>query len=230
MMIEMDGEKLKAARLAGGWTQAEAASKLGVSQPYYSQLENGSRPVSGELALTAVRKFPLSPVALPLPELDRHLAPLDARELAAQLAWFGYPGFTHMKKAARLMNPAFLVAAALAHADLDARLVEALPWVLSAFHDLDWDWLTAQCRLGNQQNRLGYLVTLAMKLPRPGADADLAYALSHLERSRLTAEGTLCRESMSAAERTWARKHRSTDATHWNLLTTLTADQLTHAA
>ena len=226
----MNAEKLKTARLAGGWTQAEAASRLGLSQPYYSQLENGSRPVSGELALTAVREFRLSPVALPLPELDAHLAPLDARELAAQLAWFAYPGFTHMKKAVKPMNPAFLVAAALAHADLDARLVEALPWVLSAFHDLDWDWLTAQCRLGNQQNRLGYLVTLAMKLTKPGADTDFANALSGLERSRLAAEGTLCRESMSAAERTWARKHRPTDAAHWNLLTTLTADQLTHAA
>ena len=226
----MNAEKLKTARLAGGWTQAEAACRLGVSQPYYSQLENGSRPVSGELALTAVREFRLSPVVLPLPELDTHLAPLDARELTTQLAWLAYPGFTHMKKAAKPMNPAFVVAAALAHADLDARLVEALPWVLSAFHDLDWDWLSAQCRLGNQQNRLGYLVALAMKLTKPGPDADLANALSGLELSRLAVEGTLCRESMSAAERTWARKHRPTDAAHWNLLTTLTADQLTHAA
>jgi transcriptional regulator with XRE-family HTH domain len=226
----MNAERLKTARLAGGWTQAEAACRLGVSQPYYSQLENGSRPVSGELALTAVREFRLSPVALPLPELDTHLAPLDARELAGQLAWFAYPGFTHMKKTAKPMNPAFLVAAALAHADLDARLVEALPWVLSAFHDLDWDWLGAQCRLGNQQNRLGYLVSLALKLAKPGAEVELANALAELERSRLAMEGTLCRESMSAAERTWARKHRPTDASHWNLLTTLTADQLTHAA
>jgi hypothetical protein len=62
-----------------------------VSQPYYSQLEDGSRPVPGELALTAVREFRLSPVVLPLPELDTDAAPLDARELAAQLAWFGCP-------------------------------------------------------------------------------------------------------------------------------------------
>ena len=226
----MSAERLKTARLAGGWTQAEAACRLGVSQPYYSQLENGSRLVSGELALTAVREFRLSPVVLPLPDLDPDLAPLDARELAAQLAWFAYPGFTHLKKAEKPMNPAFLVAAALAHADLDARLVEALPWVLCAFHDLDWNWLGAQCRLGNQQNRLGYLVALAMQLTKPEAEADLASALSGLERSRLAVEGTLCRESMSAAERAWTRQHRPTDAAHWNLLTTLTVDQLTHAA
>ena len=128
------------------------------------------------------------------------------------------------------MNPATVVAAALAHTDLDARLVEALPWVLCAFHDLHWDWLSAQCRLGNQQNRLGYLVLLAMKLAGPGTHTVLADALSKLERSRLAVEGTLCRESMSTAERTWARKHRPTEAAHWNILTTLTADQLTHAA
>jgi DNA-binding XRE family transcriptional regulator len=229
-MIEMNAGKLKMARLSGGWTQAEAAYRLGLSQPYYSQLESGSRPVPSDLALTAVREFQLSPVALPLPALDPHLAPVDPRELAGQLAWLAYPGFTHMKKASRPMNPAFVVAGALANADLDVRLVEALPWALSTFPDLDWDWLSAQCRLGNQQNRLGYLVSLAMKLAKPGADADLANALSELERSRLAVEGTLCRESMSAAERTWARKHRPTDAAHWNLLTTLTADQLTHAA
>ena len=183
-----------------------------------------------KLALTAVREFRLSPVAIPLPELDPHLLPLDPRELSAQLARFAYPGFTHVKKAHRPLNPAVVVAAALAHTDLDVRVVEALPWVLSAFHDLDWGWLSAQCRLGNQQNRLGYLVSLAMKLAKPGTDAALANALSELERSRLAAEGTLCRESMSAAERAWARKHRPTEAAHWNLLTTLTADQLTHAA
>jgi transcriptional regulator with XRE-family HTH domain len=226
----MNAEKLKKARLAGGWTQAEAASRLGVSQPYYSQLESGYRPFPEELALSAVREFRLSPVALPLPELDPHLAPLDPRELAAQLASFAYPGFTHMKKASKPINPAFLVSGALAHPDLDARLVEALPWVLAEFHDLDWDWLFAQCRLGNQQNRLGYLVSLTMKLAKPVAEALLTKALSELERSRLAVEGTLCRESMSAAERTWACKHRPTEAAHWNLLTTLTADQLTHAA
>jgi len=119
------------------------------------------------------------------------------------------------------MNPAVVVAVALAHTDLDARPVEALPWALSAFYDLDLDWFNAQCRLGNQQNRLGYLVLLAMKLSGPGTHTALADVLPKLERSRLAEEGTLCRESMSAAERVCARKHRPTEAAHWNLLTTL---------
>ena len=224
----MTTENLRTARLARGWTQSEAASRLGISQPYYSQLESGFRPVPAELALTAVREIRLSPVALSLPVLDPHLAPLDPRELSAQLAGFSYPGFTHMRKASKPMNPAAVVAAALAHTDLDARLVEALPWVISTFYDLDWDWLSAQCRLGNQQNRLGYLLLLAMKLAGPGTQTALVDALLKLERSRLVEEGTLCRESMSIAERVWARKHRPTEAAHWNLVTTLTADQLTH--
>ena len=226
----MVAENLRTARLAGGWTQAEAALRLGVSQPYYSQLESGFRPVPGAFAETAVRTFQLSPVTLPVPELDRSLAALDPGEITGQLAGFGYPGFMHMKKPSKVLNPAVVVAGALVHADLDTRLVEALPWVLSAFYDLDWEWLSAQCRLGNQQNRLGYLVSLARRLPRREADGALAIALSELERSRLAIEGTLCRESMSVAERTWVRKHRPPEAQHWNLLTALTVDQLTHVA
>ncbi len=215
---------------AGGWTQAAAALRLGISQPYYCQLESGFRPVPADLALAVVRKLQLSPVALPLPELNCLLAPIDPQKLAAQLAWFAYPGFTHLKKAAKPMNPAAVVAAALANADLDPRLLEALPWILATFHHLNWDWLGAQCRLLNLQNRLGYLVSLTMNLPTPGGEGHLADARSNLERSRLAVEGTLCRESMSSAERTWARQHRPAEAAHWNLITTLTADQLTHAS
>jgi hypothetical protein len=62
-----------------------------------------------------------------------------------------------------------------------------------------------------------------------GGQAALSKALSALERSRLAVEGTLCRESMPAAEQGWARKHRPKEAAHWKLLTTLTVDQLTYA-
>jgi transcriptional regulator with XRE-family HTH domain len=221
---------LKAARLAGGWTQFEAASRLGVSQPYYSQLEGGARPVPEELAPLLVRKFRLSPAVLPLPALDPQLAPMEPREVAAELASLGYPGFTHLKKASGALNPALVVAAALAHDDLDTRLVEALPWVLATFRELDWGWLCAQCRLLNLQNRLGYLVWLAQNLAKPGEGAELGEALLELERSRLVVEGTLCKESMPSAERAWVRKHRPAEAKHWNLLTTLTVEQLTHVA
>jgi transcriptional regulator with XRE-family HTH domain len=226
----MSPARLKSARLAAELTQHEAAALLGVSQPYYSQLESGVRPTPASLALTAVRKLRLSPVTLPLPPLALRLSPVEADELAAALAGLGYPGFVHLARTRTASNPAELVARALTHADLDPRLVEALPWVLATFRDLDWPWLVAQCRLLNLQNRLGFLVGLASGLEKPGAGEQLRKALASLESSRLSAEGTLCHESMSQAERIWVRKHRSRDAVRWNLLTTLTADQLTHAA
>jgi transcriptional regulator with XRE-family HTH domain len=226
----MSSAHLKSARLAAEFTQQEAAARLGVSQPYYSQLESGLRRMPAGLALTAVRKLRLSPVTLPLPPLALHISPVEPDELAVALAGLGYPGFAHLARTRTTSNPAELAVRALAHADLETRLVEALPWVLATFCDLSWSWLVAQCRILNLQNRLGFLVALANRLERPNAGEQLRKALAALESSRLSAEGTLCRESMSQAERNWVRKHRSPDAAHWNLLTTLTADQLTHAA
>jgi transcriptional regulator with XRE-family HTH domain len=225
----MHPTQLKTARQAAGWTQQEAASRLGVSQPYYCQLESGSRPLTPEFMRTAYRKLRLSPVTLPLPPLASNLSPLPHDELAAVLAWLGYPGFAHLRKAGP-MNPAELVARSLPHSDLDPRIVEALPWVLSSFHELDWQWLAATSRLQNLQNRLGFLVSLAERLAKPGAKETLRTVLRDLELSRLATEGTLCRDNMSQPERDWVRKHRPAEAAHWNLLTTLSVDQLTHAA
>ncbi len=221
--------QLEAARKTAGRTQREAAARLGVSQPYYSQLESGSRPMPDELALTVVRKLRLPPATLPLPTLSQSVKPLPPDELAAALARLGYPGFAHLRKAARPTNPAEVVARALAHDDLDPRLVEGLPWVLATFHDLDWQWLVAQCRLLDLQNRLGFLVALAAQLAKPGAAEPLRAALVDLERSRLASEGTVCRDKMSDAERNWMRGRRSADAAHWNLLTTLIVEHLNNA-
>ena len=226
----MTRSHLKTARLDTGWTQHQAAVRLGVSQPYYSQLENGSRPMPSGLARRAARQLRLSPLALPLPPLALELAPIDPPELTAALARRGYAGFAHLRKTGQHRNPAELVARALAHADLDVRLVEALPWILATFQDLDWAWLVAQCRLVNLQNRLGFMAVLAGQTMTPGAAGRALRDLpSHLEPSRLAGEATLCRDSMSRAERNWVRQHRSPDAAHWNLLTTLTVAQLTHA-
>jgi hypothetical protein len=59
--------------------------------------------------------------------------------------------------------------------------------------------------------------------------AQFADRVVTLERSRLAREDTLCRESMTQAERKWLRKHQTKAAAHWNLLTDLTAEQLDHA-
>jgi hypothetical protein len=57
----------------------------------------------------------------------------------------------------------------------------------------------------------------------------LAAVERRLERSRLAREDTLGRESMPAAERRWLAENRSAAARHWNMLTSLTDEQLTYA-
>lgn len=134
-----------------------------------------------------------------------------------------------------MSNPAEVVLHAVVKPDLETRLVEALPWVLSRYTDLNWDWLRDRAKLNNAQNRLGYLVHLAGQtacaLP---AQEHVVPVLSgwenELEEARLAREGTLCRDSMPKAERAWLRTNRPEAAVHWNLLTGLTAEQLSYAA
>jgi hypothetical protein len=204
-----------------------------VSQPYLSQLETGLRVSSAALTRKAAKLYKLPPTALPLREpLDVHGVQPD--DLQRRLASLGYPGFEHVRSKA-VGNPAEVVLNAVVKRDLDVRLVEALPWVLSTYTDLNWEWLRDHAKLNNAQNRLGYLVHLAEQtarsLPeRQGAVQVLSRWESELEEARLAREGTLCRDSMPERERTWLRLHRSDAAAHWSLLTGLTAEQLPYAA
>jgi hypothetical protein len=128
-----------------------------------------------------------------------------------------------------------VVLSAVVKRDLDVRLVEALPWVLSAYTDLNWEWLRDRAKLNNAQNRLGYLVHLAGQaahaLPeRQSALRVLSGWENELEEARLAHEGTLCRDSMPEPERAWLRTNRPKAAVHWSLLTSLTVDQLPYGA
>jgi hypothetical protein len=103
-----------------------------------------------------------------------------------------------------------------------------------AYPLLNWDWLTANAKLRDRQNRLGFVVELARQAAARGGSAQLekemANRVAKLEPSRLVKEDTLCRESMTHAERAWLREHRPKSAEHWNLLTDLTVEQLDHVA
>ena len=226
----MNGNQIKNARLLASCTQQEAARKLNVTQAYLSMVERGTRPVSGELASKAVQVFEVPATALPLPS-DPH-GSHDAAFLAAAFAALGYAGFSHLRGAAR-MNPAEVMIGALDCEDLDARVTEALAWLPLASPELDWEWLMRNARLRDRQNRLGFVVALAGQVAGARGNAALAETLAEkvkkLEPSRLAAEGTLCRESMTQAERKWLRAHRSPTAEHWNLLTDLTHHGLGHA-
>jgi len=227
----MTGERLRAGRLEARLTQVQAARRLGVSQPYLSQLEKAERPVTAELARAAAALYRLPATALPMPESTSEGA--DPQRLARQLAGLGYPGFAHLRSLKA--NPAAVVLGSLVQRDLGARLAEALPWVLLTYPDMDWSWLVRQAKLHDVQNRLGFVVALAKGVASAqpqfrGALEPLSSVEAQLERARLVREDTLCRESMPAAERRWLEERRSPVARHWNLLTGLTADQLSYAA
>lgn len=229
----MTAEQWQTGRENAGLTQVVAAHTLGVSQPYLSQLEGGIRVASAELARRAAKLYELPPSALPLPE------PLEVRavspdDLQRKLASLGYPGFEHVRSKTT-SNPAEVVLSAVVKRDLDTRLTEALPWVLNTYPDLNWRWLRDRVKLQNAQNRLGYVVHLAGLTARalPGnqsAVSTLSKWENELEEARLAREGTLCRDSMPERERDWLRTHRPEAAAHWNLLTSLTAEQLPYAA
>jgi transcriptional regulator with XRE-family HTH domain len=229
----MTAEQWKTGRDKAGLTQVAAARCLNVSQPYLSQLETGLRVASAELARKAAKLYGLPPTALPLPE------PLDVQgilpdDLQRKLASFGYPGFEHVRSKV-VSNPAEVVLNAVVNRDLDTRLVEALPWVLSMYTDLNWEWLRDRAKLNNAQNRLGYLVHLAKQTARAlpehqGAVQVLSRWENELEEARLAREGTLCRDSMPERERAWLRTNRPEAAVHWSLLTSLTAEHLPYAA
>jgi len=230
-ILSMTGADLKNARKASSWTQAQAAVRLGVTQAYLSMVERGDRAVSSELASRTIEVLEVPATALPLTEYQSHVR--DAGFFQAMLGTLGYPGFAYLRGAAR-QNPAELLMEALDSDDLDSRVIEALAWLPLAYPHLNWGWLTANAKLRDRQNRLGFVVALARQAAeRDGSsqlEQELGTRVAKLEPSRLAKEDTLCRESMTRAERTWLREHRPKLAEHWNLLTDLTVEQLDHVA
>lgn len=230
----MTGDQLKSGRELKGWRQEQAALRLGVSQPYLSLLERGGRRVPERLARKAAGVYGLSAAALPLRAVWDVLPPLDEDALAADIASLGYPGLSHLRQRRRGKNPAEVLLSALSAGDLDSRLVEALPWVVVQFPDMDWRWLVAAAKLHDLQNRLGFVTAVARRLAEAKGEGEKAALLARREadlvRSRLAREDTLCHDSLTESERRWLRSHRTPEAKRWNLLTDLSEKHLSHAA
>lgn len=224
----MTGEALSHARQRAGLSQIEAAKRLEVSQTLLSLMETGRRSVTDGVALKAVKAFEASPTNLPLCEHTRHS---DA-QLAADLAALGYPGFND--PANELRNPAEVLFDTLDRDDLDARVVEALPWLPLRYPDMDWQWLSRQAKLRNRQNRLGFIVTLAARLARASGKREIARALysvvKELKDARLAKNDTLCQSWWPPVQRRHAHARRSRTASYWNLDTRLTEKDLVHLA
>jgi transcriptional regulator with XRE-family HTH domain len=223
---------LRAVRQQKGWTQRGAAAKLGVSQPYLSLLEQGHRPLTTHLLSKLQRHFDVPTTELPVEAPGRKVT-AGAQQLAEALGALGYPGFAYLRHGAR-WHPARVLLTALQQPNLEARLAEALPWVVLRYPKLNWDWVFERAKVKDLQNRLGFVLSLTRQLAERLGDHAMALKLAglgqQLNRARLAEEDTLGRESMTAAERRWLRDARSPEAKHWNLLTDLVPEHLPYAS
>ena len=221
----MTAVDVRQGRKAKGWTQTDLSRKLGVSQGYVSLLESKRRSVPRRLAPKLV-----SVLDLPLNRLPAtNSSPLSPGRVAGALGTLGYPGFAHLRHRHKL-NPAEVVVRTLRANNVEARVVEALPWVLLQYHDLDWQWLLAEAKQYNLQNRLGLVATVALKLAERRSDWTAATTLrtwtNTLEHSRLAKEDAFAGDALTEAERRWLHTNRSEEGAHWNLLTRVSADTL----
>jgi transcriptional regulator with XRE-family HTH domain len=223
----MVGTAMARARKKRGLPQAEAARRLGVSQPLLSQMEHGTRTLTEDVARRASELF-CDPTLLPL-ATDRHQNDSD---LADELGAMEYPGFAYVKKVPT-RNPAEVLLDALDRPDLNTRVSEGLPWLPLRYPHMDWDWLTREVKLRNRQNRLGFVVGLARqvaeRLPEHRESArNLEPVLEGLEEAKLVKPGTYCHDSWSDRYRHEMATRRSPLAQNWNLFTGVRVEDLEH--
>ena len=140
---------LRTARQSRGWTQARAAARLGVSQPYLAMLEAGQRPLTPALARRAMRVYGLPPTVLPAAGVTPRVTP---DTLAKELAALDYPGVAHLARRTAAKHPGAVLLTALAQPELEARTVEALPWLLLRYWHLDPVWLVREAKVHDLQN------------------------------------------------------------------------------
>ena len=158
--------------------------------------------------------------------------PIQKRDFAAELGTLGYPDFSYLK-ATMTPKPDEVLLDALGEPDLDARVLEGLPWLALTYMDMDWDWLVqnAKCISG----KTGWVSWSPWRVNwRKGKNdrhgsTKLRQCLDILERARLSQEDTFCHDSMTQTERAWVREHRSPTAARWNLLTDMKAEQLSYS-
>jgi transcriptional regulator with XRE-family HTH domain len=232
----MKPHELKAARLTKGLGQTEVAARLGVSQAYVNMLEKGKRRLTPELTRRLAALYELPPELLPLSE-EFSPKPTDAEHLAQALGKLGYPGFAYLRSHVARKNPGEVLLTALGQDVLEARVAEALPWVAMHYAQVGPNWLAEQARKFNLQNRLGFVVDLALRVTEGNPQqygnvefASLRELKSKLDESRLAKEDAFYRRPRTDSEKEWLLQNRSEDAQHWNLLTGMRPEHLQYAA
>ena len=232
----MDARQFRKARKQAGLSQQQAAAELGVSQSYLSMLERSQRPLSRELARKMVQFYKLSPATLPASQVSWQPKMADLDQVATDLAGLGYPGLAYLRTRRTRRNPSELLLSALAQNQLEARLFEALPWLVLKYWEMDPEWLVQQAKLHDLQNRLGFVVALARKagrrsaLPDSRRDAALERLEARLRRSLLAREELLAGAQVSESERRWLKTHRSKEARDWNVLSNWRPEALRYVA
>lgn len=225
----MYGKVIAQARKEKQMTQVDLAARLGLSQTYLSLIEKDRRTLGPRVAQQLVWLLDLSPTLLPLKAGSRTRQASNDQSFIRDLAAFGYPKYAHVEHT-RTKNPVSFLVAVLSATNVEGRVIEALPWLLLKFHDLDWKKLIDLAKLDDFQNRLGFLTCIARRVAERNGDKKNAARLKRwedvLENSRLAKQDTLCRENMTEAERDWVRQNRAEDAKHWNILTNLSAEGL----
>lgn len=223
-------QDLRSERLKQGWSQTEAARRLGVSQPYLNMLEKKKRHLTPTLERRFALVYGLSPVTLPVSEAFTPTRKMGAERLAEHLASLGYPGFAYLRSHVRKENPGEVLLTALAQQSLEARVAEGLPWLLLRYWQMDSKWLVEQAKKFDLQNRLGFVVALSRQLSERTSESVRTNALSALEtlldRSRLAREDAFFRPPRNNSEREWLMQNRPEEARHWNLLTDLRPEHL----
>jgi transcriptional regulator with XRE-family HTH domain len=231
-MDTMKPHELKSARLDKGWNQTQAAARMGITQAYLNYLENAKRRLTPELVRRATSVYGLSPDALPVAETFLPTQTND-QQLTELLARLGYPGFSYLRTHVLKKHPSEVLLTALTQKALDARVAEALPWVVMNYAQPD-SWLVGNARRFNLQNRLGFVASLARRVSELRRDLTRSTELRQLETvlddSRLAKEDVFYRPPRTESEREWLRKNRTEDAVHWNLLTDMRPEHLAYAS
>jgi transcriptional regulator with XRE-family HTH domain len=233
--VMLSKTKLREARNNRNWTETEAAKRLGLSQSYLAMLERGQRKVTPRLARKFKAVYELRPTVLAMSEVFEPRGHVTSEEFAKEVAALGYPGFAYLKSGLREKNPAEVLAGALAQDSLESRVVEALPWLLLEYWDMDFGWLVKQAKLNDLQNRLGFVDGLAKEVARRVSPQEerrnraLVDLGDRLEGSRLVREDTFLKRVNTDVEREWLRQNRSEEARHWNLLTNWRAEHFSYA-
>jgi hypothetical protein len=169
-----------------------------------------------------MKVYDLPATVLPVNEVREAVA---AGPLAHELALLGYPGYAHLLRGGRTVNPASFLLTALGQHNLEARTAEGLPWVVLRYPDMPSDFLVREARARNLQNRLGFVVTLG----RRAANRDDLQPLEQtLADSKLEKEDSFCKE-LNDAERRWLKEHSSLEAREWHLLSDLRPDSVRYA-